>query len=221
MPSSCKSVICFDLDDTLYKEIDFVSSAYREIASWCGHPEFSNQMMEWFHQGKNVFMELNHALGLSIEMADYLRVYRNHYPSIRLEEDVIQALDSISKEGVVLGLITDGRSISQRNKINALGLDKWFADSNIIISEEFGSEKTNKRNFVFFMDKYPSADYSYVGDNPRKDFLVPNQLGWRTIMLEDDGRNIHRSQLEEIVSIPEFVSPSIKDLASVLHFSLL
>lgn len=216
MPSSCKSVICFDLDDTLYKEIDFVSSAYREIASWCGHPEISDQMMEWFHQGKNVFMELNHAFGLSIEIADYLQVYRNHHPSIRLDEDVIQALDSISKEGVVLGLITDGRSISQRNKINALGLDKWFADSNIIISEEFGSEKTNKRNFVFFMDKYPSADYSYVGDNPRKDFLVPNQLGWRTIMLEDDGRNIHSYSHEVDLLMPQLIISDLKELVFFL-----
>lgn len=214
MPSSCKSVICFDLDDTLYKEIDFVSSAYREIASWCGHPEFSNQMMEWFHQGKNVFMELNHALGLSIEMADYLRVYRNHYPSISLDEDVRQTLDCISTEGVVLGLITDGRSMSQRNKIKALGLEKWFEDSNIVISEEFGSEKTDIRNFMYFMEKYPSTDYCYVGDNPQKDFMVPNQLGWKTIMLKDDGRNIHRFSLEETVSMPQIIISGFIELIS-------
>lgn len=27
-------VVCFDLDDTLYKEIDYLKSAYREIASY-------------------------------------------------------------------------------------------------------------------------------------------------------------------------------------------
>ena len=27
-------VICFDLDDTLYKEIDYLKSAYREIAGY-------------------------------------------------------------------------------------------------------------------------------------------------------------------------------------------
>ena len=32
MPSMCKKVVVFDLDDTLYKEIDFVQSAYRHIA---------------------------------------------------------------------------------------------------------------------------------------------------------------------------------------------
>ena len=33
MPSMCKKVVCLDLDDTLYKEIDFLKSAYRHIAS--------------------------------------------------------------------------------------------------------------------------------------------------------------------------------------------
>ena len=29
-----RKVIVFDLDDTLYKEVDFLKSAYFEIASW-------------------------------------------------------------------------------------------------------------------------------------------------------------------------------------------
>ena len=27
-------VVCFDLDDTLYKEIDFLESAYKDIAEY-------------------------------------------------------------------------------------------------------------------------------------------------------------------------------------------
>lgn len=29
-----RKIIVFDLDDTLYKEVDFLKSAYQEIASW-------------------------------------------------------------------------------------------------------------------------------------------------------------------------------------------
>jgi putative hydrolase of the HAD superfamily len=89
-------------------------------------------------------------------------------------------------------LVTDGRSNSQRNKIKALGLERWFEERNIIISEEFGSEKTDKRNFTYFMEKYPGRSYCYVGDNTQKDFLAPNGLGWNTVCLLDDGRNIHK-----------------------------
>ena len=32
------------------------------------------------------------------------------------------------------------------------------------------------------------CEYFYVADNPKKDFIVPNKLGWRTVMIEDDQR---------------------------------
>ena len=73
-------------------------------------------------------------------------------------------------------------------------MERWFDNDNIIISEEFGSEKTDERNFVVFMNRYPGADFLYIGDNPKKDFIVPNRLGWKTVVLEDDGRNIHKQE---------------------------
>ena len=57
--------------------------------------------------------------------------------------------------------------------------------SSIIVSEEFGSEKPDERNYLYFSEKL------YVGDNPQKDFLAPNRLGWETICLLDNGENIH------------------------------
>jgi putative hydrolase of the HAD superfamily len=41
------------------------------------------------------------------------------------------------------------------------------------------------------MASYPSCTYYYIGDNPAKDFVAPNRLGWNTVCLLDDGRNIH------------------------------
>jgi putative hydrolase of the HAD superfamily len=42
-------------------------------------------------------------------------------------------------------------------------------------------------------EQFPESDfiYYYIGDNPQKDFLVPNQLGWESVCLLDDGSNIH------------------------------
>jgi putative hydrolase of the HAD superfamily len=41
------------------------------------------------------------------------------------------------------------------------------------------------------MERYHSRTYYYIGDNPAKDFVAPNHLGWTTICLLDDGQNIH------------------------------
>ena len=48
MQSMCKKVVCFDLDDTLYKEIDYVQSAFNEIAAFVGHSELLSKMLQWY-----------------------------------------------------------------------------------------------------------------------------------------------------------------------------
>jgi putative hydrolase of the HAD superfamily len=205
-------VVCFDLDDTLYKEIDYLASAYGEIATSVGHPEMVPQMVKWYQDGENVFQKLNEYLGADIPIADYLKKYRAHYPTISLTAGVEDTLNELKNRGVVLGIITDGRSVSQRNKIKALGLERWFDNENIIISEESGSEKTDERNFRFFQDKYPDSSFVYVGDNPEKDFVVPNRMGWQTVMIKDDGRNIHKQGAAPTEYLPQLTITNIDRL---------
>ena len=213
-------VICFDLDDTLYKEIDYLKSAYREIACFaaghlhgCGDSvnTMTNRAYEWmmdaYRNGGNSFEALNHFLGLDIPVVDYLSIYRKHKPNISLSEEVVHVLSVLKEQGIILGLITDGRSIQQRHKIEALGLSAYFDDDNLVISEEFGSEKPSSANYSYFIDKYPSChDFTYVGDNLKKDFIAPNYLSWRTVCIMDDGRNIHKQEWEKL----DKTSPLIK-----------
>lgn len=54
-------------------------------------------------------------------------------------------------------------------------------------------------NYEYFMNRYPEChDFAYVGDNLKKDFIAPNALGWQTVCLKDDGRNIHRQRVDDI-----------------------
>ena len=214
-------VICFDLDDTLCKEIYCLKSAYREIAEYsaehchgCSVPvavlahKAYDVMIAAYQEGQNAFDVLNSFLGLDLPIADYLYIYRNHKPKIALCEDVDRTLDALKAEGVRIGLITDGRSVQQRNKIKALGLGRWIENADIVVSEEFGSEKPALANYEYFMKRYPECqDFTYVGDNLRKDFIAPNALGWITICLMDDGRNIHR---QDFTSTPAQALPKKK-----------
>ena len=205
-------VVCFDLDDTLYKEIDFVESAYREIAVSEKRPDLLPKMMEWQKNVENVFLQFNKAIGKETIIPHYLTLYRSHYPAISLSADVEDTLNELKCRGIILGLITDGRSISQRNKIKALGLNRWFDNDNIIISEETKFEKTEEQNFRYFVKKYRGAEFTYVGDNPKKDFIVPNRLGWKTIMLKDDGRNIHKQEAVPTENLPQKTITNIEEL---------
>src|SRR5690606_34560020 len=111
-----------------------------------------------------------------------LKWYREHMPEIKLREGVIEFLEELKNHQVPLGLITDGRSISQRNKLKALKIEGFFDD--IIISEEFGSEKPDPENYLYFVNKYGKRDYYYIGDNTGKDFLIPARLGWNIICIK-------------------------------------
>lgn len=191
-------------------EVDYLSSAYREIAKHaveqcknyteCKDTLIVNahqSMLRAYHEGKNAFEELNELLGLHVSIKDYLTIYREHQPDISLSKDVVQTLDALHEQGKRIGLITDGRSLQQRNKIAALGLFKWMKEEDIIISEEFGSEKPALENYTYFMKRYPECqDFAYVGDNLKKDFIAPNSLEWDTVCLKDDGRNVHKQEFE-------------------------
>ena len=193
-------VVVFDLDDTLYKEHDYLLSAYREIAdrieSCYGLEGIFDRMCQWWQDGENVFQCLiAYCQPSNIQCSMFnvqclLDLYRSHVPAIRLDEDTKHLLDRLHPHAV-LGLITDGRSLTQRHKIDALGLSVYMDEQDILISGETGFEKPSDEPFRHFMERYPSRTYYYIGDNPAKDFVAPNRLGWTTVCLLDDGRNIH------------------------------
>ena len=206
----------FDLDDTLYKEQDYLLSAYREIAERIGGRESEelrvkseelrgdrifDQMLRWRQEGENVFQCLIDTYGLDMTVDDLLTVYRSHVPAIRLDEETNHLLDYLHRIAVI-GLITDGRSLTQRHKIEALGLSAYMDEEDILISEETGHEKPSEVPYRHFMTHYPACTYYYyVGDNPAKDFVAPDRLGWTSICLLDDGRNIHPQELAGVNGI--------------------
>lgn len=111
-------------------------------------------MLRAYHEGKNTFDELNSFLGLSIHVKDYLDIYRNFKPTWQLLPEVSDLLNRLKEDGCILGLISDGRSVQQRNKFNALGLNRWINNNDVVISEEFGSEKPSLANYEYFMKRY-------------------------------------------------------------------
>lgn len=200
MPSlfeTYQQIVVFDLDDTLYKEIEYLKSGYRAVADYVMqeyHIEKDpyDDLLNCYNRNLNTFEIFNHQYGLDVPISTYLTIYRNHRPTLFISSDVQNVLSTLRLHGCILGIITDGRSITQRNKIHALGLLHYVSSDHILISEEFGSEKPDERNYTYFNDKYPNGNFMYIGDNPEKDFLGANHLGWKTVCLLDDGENIHK-----------------------------
>lgn len=208
-------VIVFDLDDTLLSEYEYLVSAYKEIADKVdGDSSILHQnMLGMYNRGENVFEYLIEKYPNN-DINTLLSMYREHKPNITLKDGAMELLDYLKSMGYIIGLITDGRSITQRNKIKATKIEQFFDE--IIISEEFGSGKPDEKNYKVF-HKYEGNKY-YIADNTNKDFVTPNRLGWTTICLKDDGKNIHEQSFDlDIRYLPQYTYMSLKEIEHHLH----
>ncbi|HMI07336.1 MAG TPA: HAD family hydrolase [Flavobacterium sp.] len=211
-----KKTIVFDLDDTLVKEIDYLKSAFSAIAL---HLDETNdtlfdEMFGWYKGKEDVFGNLESRYKNAIK-AELKAMYRNHIPNFDPLSESRRILLGLKAEGHFLGLITDGFSITQRNKIKALDIESLF--DLIVISEEFGSEKPDERNFAVF-SRFGTKDYFYISDNVNKDFITPNKLGWTTVCLLDSGENIHTQDFnKDLIYLPSKKIHNLTELKSIIN----
>ena len=172
--------IVFDLDDTIYSEIEYVKSGFDAIADFFCDKELSKKLWNLFVKDKkNVYQRY----GFSKEECDKcIEIYRSHKPNITLSNETKTVLMALKTKGYKLGIITDGRPEGQWNKIHALGLEKII--DKIIITDELGGveyRKPNPRAFKLIKEHF-DLEYNemvYIGDNPIKDFKAPQQLGMK------------------------------------------
>lgn len=184
------TVVVFDLDDTLYNELDYLRSAYKAIALFLDPDQWKalfSKMFSIYRSKGNVFEFLTQSY--PVEMPVLLDLYRNHNPDIQLFDGVLEVFNAIKSKGGKIGIITDGRSATQRAKLKNLGVLPYI--DHLVISEEFGSEKPNIANFKAVENALSGDKYYYIADNLKKDFIGPNALGWTSVALIDNGRNIH------------------------------
>ena len=207
LPSS--KIFVFDLDDTLYSERDFEKSGIEFVYNHFNikHIELEsilNNRKNWIEQ---ILKDLN----IQITSQMVLDLYRNHLPTIHLYNDAKIFLEKLHAQRYEMSLITDGRSITQRNKLRALGIELYF--KNIIISEEINSEKPSEYNFRIVMNNKNAENYIYIADNPNKDFITPNKLGWTSICLLDKGQNVHKQNFNISTDyLPHFSINSFEEI---------
>lgn len=201
-------IVAFDLDDTLVPEALFIKSGIRHVATFL-HARYPKIPFERIVGSMDTALMTyrNHYSALEslldqydllkqVDMKKIVVEFRSHYPDPSIyhpSPSIIAMLQDLKSKGITTALITDGRSSTQRNKIKAAGLGKYFDDSDILISEETGHDKLDPDNFLHIMKKYAGADeFHYIGDNPPKDFLHPSKLGWHTHLVHPFPLAVHQ-----------------------------
>jgi putative hydrolase of the HAD superfamily len=192
------SVIVLDLDDTLYNEVDYQISGFKEVIK-CVKNNYKIKIDyklidRCIKKKKNFLDELCNKYGLKKSIVkSLLWVYRLHEPNIYLKKDVKKSLKKFERLSLGVAILTDGRSITQRLKLKALGINHLPK----YISEDYNDKKPSIKRFKSIMRDMPAKKYIYVGDNPLKDFLAPNKLKWLTIGIKGSKRNIYSQNLKK------------------------
>lgn len=231
-------VVVMDLDDTLFRERDFCRSGFNWIENKICRElgkEFmglSKRMETRLRKRENYFELLEEILKYKLidrfgdenilkdYMAEVVGGYRSHTPDfLNLANGVRGVMDELQRLGVVMAIITDGRGVTQTSKIRSLGLDRYLSPENIYISEMRGVDKSCPDSFQDIVRRYPEAKgFIYVGDNERKDFMMPNLLGWKTLKTVYDSDNVLPDfESDDILQAPTIRMSDFRDLLTEIQ----
>lgn len=189
-------VVVFDLDDTLFSEIEYVKSGFIAVAKYFENKfnldsnilyNFMVKELEENGRGK-IFDSMLKAFDTyskkNVEKA--ILVYRTHKPNIVLPQESIEVLKYYSSLKIPLYIVTDGNKIVQNNKIEALGVRKYIKKD--FITHRYGLKSSKPSTYCFEkiakLEKLDYKDIVYIGDNPNKDFVNIKKLGFRTIRIK-------------------------------------
>ena len=111
--------------------------------------------------------------------------YKKNQQKLQMSNITISILELAKENDVKLGIITNGPSEHQWAKIKALGVEKWIAKENIIVSGDYGINKPDVRIFEIMQEKLqlPNASLYYIGDSIENDIVGANNAGWKSIWI--------------------------------------
>lgn len=187
--------LIFDLDDTLYEEMQFVRSGFRAVSHYVSDAYTVDKNVVYqmllevlANQGRGkVFDVVLKRLGLykKSSISEMVKAYRAHEPAISPYPDVKPVLTMLRDNGYKLGLITDGDVNVQKNKLRALKIGQYFGC--VTFSDQYGIERRKPHIFPYkrVLEKLQTIPHesAYIGDNPLKDFTGARKLGMYAVRI--------------------------------------
>jgi putative hydrolase of the HAD superfamily len=223
------NTVIFDLDDTLYDEIDYCKSGFAVAADFLHEANPSISKQSFFDELWNQFRNNNRTRTFNATLASLnlpcdedlikqlVRTYHDHRPAITLPADSRTVLEQL-QSSYTLALLTDGFLPAQKFKVEALGIAPLF--SSVIYTEELGRDcwKPSTAGFEKILTELniPASQAVYVADNAAKDFMAPNRLGMTTIQITRPNR-IHTDQPSSAEAAPNHTITALEQLAPLLR----
>ncbi|CAI3654652.1 HAD family hydrolase [Clostridium neonatale] len=194
--------LIWDLDDTLYYEKEYVLEAFKNVCKYLSSKYKKDydkvykrciKILDEYGRGK-IFNILCDEYGFKEDIKKLVEIYRDTKPKLELYEESKEIFNFAKENNLKLGLITDGCSKVQWNKIKALNLEKII--DKIIVTDDYGYgySKPHEKSYTEIIEYFniKPEECVYIGDNPNKDFIGAKKLGMKTIrIIHENGDHIN------------------------------
>ena len=188
-----RPLVAFDLDDTLYPEYAFAEGVLREGAEFLerqlGVSGIASTAVRFLHERSAETPPLQRAArvvaGVEAEpwLPSAVQVLKDSVPVLTPFPDTVEVLRSLAR-WCTLAIVTEGRDDTQRGKLSALGLTRFF--SHVVIAQgSAGSPgKMTGAPYARLLElAHDPPDRFMIGDQFEKDVASAGRSGFVGILV--------------------------------------
>lgn len=211
-----KKAILFDVDDTLYDQTVPFMEAYAEyygekpevpaeviypVTRKYSDAVYSQTMAGEMTMGEMYIYRMQKAFeefGIRItdqEALDFQKIYADRQHHIHMSP-LMQDILAFCSGRADLGIITNGPSQHQWDKVRSLQAEKWIPHENIFVSADVGAEKPDRKIFDYAKRtmRLENAEIWFVGDAYALDVTGAVNAGWNAVWMNRRKRRIPENE---------------------------
>jgi len=228
------TAVFFDLDDTLYDQLQPFQSAFNSLFShitdvtildlYKKSREYSDRVFPLTESGKMTVEEMNknrviyafdhfHYQISEEEAMHFQEIYKEHQYKISLVPEMENILNYLSSKNVPLYILTNGHSNHQRLKLEALNPFQWIPQNNIFVSSEVGYSKPQKEIFEYVnaQTNTTASESFIIGDSFENDIMGAHNAKWNSIWLNTKQRKMPSNERH-----PNYEATSYRELEQLI-----
>ena len=198
--------VLFDVDDTLYDQVIPFQKAYEQLFKeyytlpleelYRRSRYYSDEVFEATQRGE---MSMNamyiyrvkkafESFGVSITDGDALAfqsLYAANQKKLEVSKTMRGIIELCGQHNILMGVITNGPSQHQWNKVRALNIEDWIPKEHIFVSGDIGVSKPHIEIFNHVekaMNLIPEETL-FIGDTFHSDIVGAKGAGWKAIWL--------------------------------------
>lgn len=211
-----KKAVLFDVDDTLYDQTVPFMEAYAEyfgekpeVPAEVIYPvtrKYSDAVYSQAMAGEMTMEEMYiyrmqkafEEFGIRItdqEALDFQKIYADRQHHIHMSP-LMQDILAFCSGRADLGIITNGPSQHQWDKVKSLQAEKWIPHENIFVSADVGAEKPHRKIFDYAKRtmRLKDAEIWFVGDAYALDVEGALNAGWNAVWMNRRKREAPESE---------------------------